>query len=166
MTTSLNIDNNNDQDDHDEQAPLDNNSQPLDEHILAIIRKTKKDEHNGHRTIRPALLASELGLSVEDATKELCGLLSAVGGGNDGASFVFEKVDMPGQVDGIGTKATTMVFTFPHDFEERAKKYRRQSDMKQRLQVLTTGLVKFIKVFTAFGLIISLAVLIIAGICL
>ena len=169
MTSSLNIDNNNEQDDekdYDEQAPLDNNSQPLDEHILAIIRKTKKDEHNGHRTIRPALLASELGLSVEDATIELCGLLSAVGGGINGASFVFEKVDMPGQVDGISNKATTMVFTFPHDFEVRAKKYRRQSDMKQRLKVIITGLVKFIKVFTAFGLIISLAVLIIAGICL
>lgn len=166
MKSSLNIDNNNnDQDyDDDEQAPLDNNSQPLDEHILSIIRKTKKDEQNGHRTIRPALLASELGLSVEDATKELCGLLSAVGGGNDGACFVFEKVDMPGQ--DISNKATTMVFTFPHDFEVRAKKYRRQSDMKQRFQLFTTGLIKFIKVFTAFGLIISLAVLIIAGICL
>ena len=168
MATSLNIDqsNNNEDENDDEQAPLDNNSQPLDEHILSIIRKTKKDEQDGHRTIRPALLASELGLSVEDATRELCGLLSAVGGGINGASFVFEKVDMPGQVDGISNKATTMVFTFPHDFESRAKKYRRQSDMKQRLQVFTTGLIKFIKVFTAFGLIISLAVLIIAGICL
>ena len=166
MTSSLNIDNNNDLHDDDEQAPLDNNSQPLDEHILSIIRKTEKDEQDGHRTIRPALLASELGLSVEDATRELCGLLSAVGGGSNGACFVFEKVDMPGQVDSISNKATTMVFTFPHDFEARAKKYRRQSDMKQRLKVFTTGLIKFIKVFTAFGLIISLAVLIIAGICL
>ena len=170
MTTSIDIDNNDEEnDDDDEQAPL--NSQPLDERILDIIRNTKKDEHDGHRTIRPALLANSLGLSVEEATRELCGLLSAVGGGEDGASFVFERVDMPGEDDTAKSSSsfgatTTMVFTFPHDFDKRAKRYRRNSDMKQRVQTFAVGLIKAVKVFTAFGLIISLAVLIIAGICL
>ena len=170
MTTSIDIDNNDEEnDDDDEQAPL--NSQPLDERILDIIRNTKQDEHDGHRTIRPALLANSLGLSVEEATRELCGLLAAVGGGEDGASFVFERVDMPGEDDTAKSPSsfgatTTMVFNFPHDFDKRAKRYRRNSDMKQRVQTFAVGLIKAVKVFTAFGLIISLAVLIIAGICL
>ena len=49
---SLDIDNNEDAgeyDDDDERVPL--NAQPLDERILDIIRNTKKDEQDGHRTI-------------------------------------------------------------------------------------------------------------------
>jgi len=157
-------------DDDEEHAPL-NSSTPLDEQILNVVRNAKKDDNYGQRTIRPALLASELGLSVEEATRELCGLLSAVGGGVDGASFVFERVEMPTADGGASSSAasanaTTMVFTFPGDFDKRAQRYRRRADWRQRLHSLSTGAVKTIKIFTAFGLIISLAVLIIAGICL
>ncbi|KAL7538106.1 hypothetical protein ACHAXR_008293 [Thalassiosira sp. AJA248-18] len=172
--------------DDEEQSPL-NSSTPLDERILDVVRNAKKNDnhrgssnsdHNGY-VVRPALLASELGLSVEEATRELCGLLSAVGGGEDGASFVFERVEMPvggghhqdnnkndGAAAVVGAKATTMVFTFPEDFDKRAKRYRRQSEWRERFHSLSIGFVKAIKVFTAFGLIISLAVLIVAGICL
>ncbi|KAL9188731.1 hypothetical protein ACHAXT_007109 [Thalassiosira profunda] len=158
------------EDSDDERAALSSDAAegtPLDERILSIVRRVPKNAE-GRRTIRPALLASELGLSVEDATKELCGLLSAVGGGEDGASFVFERVEMPG-VDGgkaAAATTTTMVFSFPEDFAARAKRFRRSAEWKQRLHALTVGVVKAVKVFTAFGLIISLAVLIIAGICL
>jgi len=157
----------------EEESPLTSN--PLDLRILNIVRNAKKDDLTGHRTIRPALLASELGLSVEEATRELCGLLSAVGGGEDGASFIFERVEMPPREDdgsvgvagaAINATATTMVFTFPSDFDKRAQRYRRRSDLRQRLHSLTSALVKAIKIVTAFGLIISLAVLIIAGICM
>ena len=67
-------------DDDEEQVPL--TSTPLDERILDVVRKAKKND--GHRAVRPALLASELGLSVEESTRQLCGLLAAVGGGEVG----------------------------------------------------------------------------------
>ncbi|KAL7436358.1 hypothetical protein ACHAXH_007596 [Discostella pseudostelligera] len=170
MATSLD-------DNDEEQAPL--NSTPLDERILEVVRNAKKDRQGGGTiTVRPALLTSELGLSVEEATCELCGLLSAVGGGEDGASFKFERVeetpknndnDSAGTTgrDGVAAVgATTMVFTFPSDFEEQAKRYRRHSDFRHKLHILCIGFMKALKIFTAFGLIISLAVLIIIGICL
>lgn len=166
MATSLD-------DNDEEQAPL--NSTPLDERILEVVRNAKKDRACGDTiTVRPALLTSELGLSVEEATRELCGLLSAVGGGEDGASFKFERVEITSKNNndsdsaggGPNVGATTMVFTFPNDFEQRAKKYRRHSDFKHKLYILCVGFVKALKIFTAFGLIISLAVLIIIGICL
>lgn len=151
--------------DDEEQVPL--NSTPLDERILDVVRKAKKND-NGHRTVRPALLASELGLSVEEGTRELCGLLAAVGGGLEGASFVFEKVEMPDSEASaaVATSTTTMVFTFPPDFAERAIKHRREEEWRQRIRTLSIGVVKATKIIMAFGLIISLAILIIAGICL
>mmetsp|Transcript_7754 Transcript_7754/g.11753 ORF Transcript_7754/g.11753 Transcript_7754/m.11753 type:complete len:580 (+) Transcript_7754:72-1811(+) len=131
--------------------------------ILELVRKSSSENNEDKHchVVRPAQLVSSLGLSIEDATRELCGLLAAVGGGEDGASFVFEKVELPDSA-----AATSMVFTFPHDFEKRALRHRRNADFKQRLRTLSIGIVKATKIFTAFGLIISLAVLIIAGICL
>ena len=136
---------------------------PPDIDILELVRKSSSENNEDKHchVVRPAQLVSSLGLSIEDATRELCGLLAAVGGGEDGASFVFEKVELPDSA-----AATSMVFTFPHDFEKRALRHRRNTDFKQRLRTLSIGIVKATKIFTAFGLIISLAVLIIAGICL
>jgi hypothetical protein len=172
--------------DREERTPL--NTAPLEERILAVVRRSRRDDEGGgsgggRRTVRPAILASELGLSIEEATRELCGLLSAVGGGEDGASFAFERVGMPaaaaggdGHGDGASSSSaavaaadgatTTMTFTFPADFEERALRHRRRSDLGRRLRALMMVIVKAVKIFTAFGLVISLAVLIIAGICL
>mmetsp|Transcript_8370 Transcript_8370/g.12574 ORF Transcript_8370/g.12574 Transcript_8370/m.12574 type:complete len:583 (+) Transcript_8370:37-1785(+) len=132
--------------------------------ILELVRKSSSENNEDKHchVVRPAQLVSSLGLSIEDATRELCGLLAAVGGGEDGASFVFEKVELPDSA----AATTSMVFTFPHDFEKRALRHRRNADFKQRLRTLSIGIVKAAKIFTAFGLIISLAVLIIAGICL
>jgi len=145
----------------------DNNTATAAPDILELVRNSssenKEDKHC--HVVRPAQLVSSLGLSIEDATRELCGLLSAVGGGTDGASFVFEKVEVPGAAT-AGASATSMVFTFPSDFEQRAFKHRRNADFKQKLRTLSIGIVKMTKIVTAFGLIISLAVVIIAGICL
>ena len=92
MATSIDDDG----DENEERAPLAaTTTTPLDERILAVIRRTRKDDENGNRTLRPATLASELGLSIEEATRELCALLSAIGGGEEGASFKFERVEMP-----------------------------------------------------------------------
>jgi hypothetical protein len=173
MATSIDDDG----DENEERAPFSANATtPLDERIIAVIRRTRKDDENGHRTIKPATLVSELGLSIEEATRELCGLLSAVGGGEDGASFKFERVEMPVEDNYGGEEETvvgsldvvtmTMVFTFPIDFEERVTRYRRHSDYKRRLCVLIKGITKMTKIVVAFGLIISLAILIIAAICL
>ena len=159
--------------DREERIPL--NTDPLEERILVVVRRSRRDDEGGgggggggRRTVRPAILASELGLSIEEATRELCGLLSAVGGGEDGASFAFERVGMPAAAAGGGADgaATTMAFTFPADFEQRALRHRRRSDLGRRLRALMKVIVKAIKIFTAFGLVVSLAVLIIAGICL
>ena len=66
-------------------------------------------------TIRPGRLSQELGLSINDASAELCGLLKAVG---PGSTFKFEEID------GI----QTMVFTFPPDFEKLALANERKED--------------------------------------
>mmetsp|Transcript_6739 Transcript_6739/g.15598 ORF Transcript_6739/g.15598 Transcript_6739/m.15598 type:complete len:571 (-) Transcript_6739:84-1796(-) len=151
---------------------------PLDDRILTVVRLARKDA-DGLRRVTPAHLSSELGLSVEDATRELCGLLAAVG---SGAGFVFERVEMPtvggdapdGTNESAGNEsegkaappaATAMVFTFPDDFERLARRSRRSSDWKRRLSSSAAALVRALKVFTAFGLVISLAVLIVAAIC-
>ena len=65
--------------------------------ILELVRNSSSENNEDKHchVVRPAQLVSSLGLSIEDATRELCGLLSAVGGGEDGASFVFEKVELP-----------------------------------------------------------------------
>eukprot|EP00804_Cyclotella_cryptica_P020167 CCRYP_010886-RA/>CCRYP_010886-RA protein AED:0.03 eAED:0.03 QI:0/-1/0/1/-1/1/1/0/643 len=149
----------------------DNHHESLDRRIIALIRQCPPPpdddyQRNAH-VIRPAFLASHLGLSLDDATSELCGLLSAVGGGGSkeggGASFVFEKVESP---DGHDGTTMTMVFTFPVDFEARALSYRRKADWYQRLKILAAVVVKVVKIVTAFGLIVSLAVLIVVGVCL
>lgn len=149
----------------DEQIPLSDSSASSAPDILEIVRNSTKNDDNCH-VVRPAQLVSSLGLSIEDSTRELCGLLSAVGGGENGASFVFESVQHPTSSAAASAATTTMVFTFPPDFEKRALRHRSKADFKQRLHTISIGVVKVIKIFTAFGLIISLAVLIIAGICL
>ena len=144
-----------------DQLPFDPSLPPLDERVISVVRAAP--DH----TLRPARLASELGISVEDATAELCGLLRAVGGGEGGASFKFEEVGIDG--DGTNKNAstkstTTMSFTFPTNFEARAKRTRRTNDAKQTILSALDVAARALKVFIAFGLIISLAVLSIASI--
>ena len=128
---------------------VDLSQSPLDERILSIIRSCKD------YTIRPARLASDLGISVNDACAELCGLLSAVGGGHGGASFTFEQVEHG---------PPTMVFMFPPDFERKARATRRKQDMKETLNNFLRFLLKLLKILTALGLVLSLLILTVAGI--
>ncbi len=134
---------------HNEQQDF-LDSSPLDLRVLEAVKGVP--DHK----IKPAVLASRLGISIEDASAELCGLLRAVG---SSATFSFESIDVPG-----GT-TTTMVFHFPIDFEQKAQSSRKKEDIKQVLSNIFYLAVKILKVVVAFGLIISLAILLLAGIC-
>ena len=116
----------------DEVQPLSSatNHESLDQNILRLIHQCPLNDSN-HYVIKPAYLASRLGISLDDAQSELCGLMSAVGGGEDGASFVFEKVES------LNASTMTMVFTFPCDFESRALSYRRKLNWYTRFVTLS-----------------------------
>jgi hypothetical protein len=131
----------------DNTTDMDPPGPPLDERVINIVKTTPD------RTIRPARLAAALGVSVNDACAELCGLLRAVGAGQDGASFRFESVE--GQ--------HVMVFTFPPDFERRARRKRSQETLWNVLSSGALVAIKILKVVTAFGLILSLLILSIAA---
>ena len=123
----------------------------LDDRIVQIIDSLPD------RTIRPARLAAELGISVNDACAELCALLAAVGGGVDGASFRFEKL-VEDQQDVV------MVFQFPPDFAKRARRQRRADDLWTTCRAALGVGIRALKIITAFGLILSLLILCVAAV--
>lgn len=127
---------------------------PLDLRIIEVI------ESIPNRTVRPGRLASDLGISIEDASAELCGLLAAVGGGTDGATFRFEKTGptTTESSSSISGSVLTMVFTFPPDFKRRALNKRRQDDLAHIVQGLLKIVIKALKIVTAAGLILSLLI--------
>lgn len=119
-------------------------AESLRSRILGTVKDSEKF------TIRPAKLSSELGISMDEANAELCGLLKAVG---KGSSFHFEEIG------GVNT----MVFVFPPDFEKQAFRSERKEDFKTLLlDALQVG-VKIAKVVTAFGLILSTVIVSVAG---
>ena len=126
----------------------DDDQKPLGERVIAAI------ESLPDRTIRPARLAALLGLSVNEACAELCGLMAAVGGGTDGASFTFAHVN----------STPVMVFSFPPDFAARALKYRTRQERWRRLSDAARLTAKCLKIITAFGLILSLFILLVCAI--
>jgi hypothetical protein len=148
----------NDCDDNNEQ----DNHPPLDSRVIETIRRTKPNY-----TIRPAKLATELGISIDDASSELCGLLRAVG---SSATFRFESIPsdlkLTSKSKGTSCPTVTMVFCFPPDFEKKAYATRRKEDMKEVWWNILYALIKILKVIVAFGLIISLAVVLIGGLCI
>lgn len=133
----------------DDDRISDEFSQPLDKRVIEAIKSIPD------RKVRPAHIAKELGISVNDACAELCGLLAVVGGGLDGASFKFEKVE--------GGK-DVMIFDFPTDFEARALRNRRAQDFWATCRRFMSVALRFFKILTAFGLILSLLILCIAAI--
>lgn len=150
---------------YEENEPLDD-LPPLDLRIIEVVRNAPDLK------IRPARLSSELGISVEDANAELCGLLRAVG---STASFSFESVrtsttrehrkELSKSQESKDVVATAMVFQFPEDFEAKAQSSRKKEDFQKVLMNIFALTVKIVKVLVAFGLIISLTILLIAGIC-
>jgi hypothetical protein len=112
--------------------------------ILEIV----KDSPN--HIIRPSTLSQKLGISLNDANAELCGLLQAVG---EGSSFQFETVG----------NVKVMVFEFPPDFERRALRQQRKNDWMLTLRYFGGIFIKAVKVLTAFGLILSILIVSIAG---
>jgi hypothetical protein len=125
--------------------------EPLGERVVHAVQSLPAAE----RSLRPAKLAALLGhsVSVNEACAELCGLMAAVGGGEDGASFQFER--MEGQ--------HVMVFTFPADFAQRALLHRRREERWQDFYEFLRVLVRGLKILTAFGLILSLFILCVAA---
>lgn len=67
----------------------DGSREALDRRILNIVRASPNN------TVRPARVASELGISFTDACAELCGLLAAVGEVITGHRFILKKSMAP-----------------------------------------------------------------------
>ena len=116
---------------------------PLRTSVLSIVKSSP------NYTIRAAKVSQELGLSINDASAELCGLLQVV----PGSTFSFEVID------GV----QTMVFTFPSNFEQRALQHQTQDDLWQTCIEIAKAVSKVLKIITAFGLILSTVIVSIAG---
>lgn len=137
--------------DEQERAPLSieqededtSNGKPLDERILELVAKNPAK-------VYPTRLVTELGLSHEDSSAELCGLLKAVG---SGASFQFEHLE----------NDVVMCFSFPPDFRKRARRSRTEHEWGQVIWKTMLVVVKVLKIVTAFGLILSLLIVTVAG---
>lgn len=123
----------------------------LDKRVLDSISKCPDYK------IKPAILASDVGISIEDANAELCGLLQAVG---PTATFQFETIKNEEAKDTV-----VMVFRFPSDFRSKAYAFRRKESVKAVLCNIASLLWKIVKVVIAFGLILSLAILLIGALC-
>uniref|UniRef100_A0A7S3VDV8 Uncharacterized protein n=1 Tax=Chaetoceros debilis TaxID=122233 RepID=A0A7S3VDV8_9STRA len=143
------------------------NQVAFDKRIIETVKSCR------NFTVRPARIASELGISIEDATAELCGLLRAVG---ESATFTFEESSITTNSsstnsnssstnESMSAKTMTMVFQFPHDFERKAYAARRKEDLKETLTKIASLAWRILKVFTAFGLILSLTIILISGMC-
>jgi hypothetical protein len=122
---------------------IQSHGKPLDERILDLVAKNPSK-------VYPTRLVTELGLSHDDASAELCGLLKAVG---SGASFQFEHLEHD----------VVMCFSFPPDFRQRARRSRAQHEWSERLWTTIAYVVKVLKIVTAFGLILSLLIVTVAG---
>jgi hypothetical protein len=148
----------NDCDDNNRQ----DNHPPLDSWVIEIIRQMKPNY-----TIWPAKLATELGISIDDASSELCGLLWAIGSLK---TFWLESIPsdlkLTSKSKGTSCPTVTMVFCFPPDFEKKAHATRCKEDMKEVWWNILYALIKILKVIVAFSLIIALAVILIGGLCI
>lgn len=124
--------------------------------------KNTSDDTRYH-VIRPAIIASELGLSLSDACAELCGLLAAVG---SSATFSFQAPsnDNHHHHDNHNTTNTVMVFWFPQNFQRLAKRHLQKESLVAQLQTTFLWLIKLVKMTVAFGLLLSLTILCLAGI--
>jgi len=93
------------EDDNDDASLFDDWTDSLECQVLDVIERAPR------LTIAPARLAAAVGLSIEDATAELCGLSAAVGGGYDGATFAFHQAAT--NDTRTPPPPPVMVFTFP-----------------------------------------------------
>ena len=119
---------------------------PLRTKVLNVVKSCPDN------TIRPAKLSQELGLSIEDASANLCGLLRLCKPGS--SSFKFETIN------GV----QTMVFVFPPDVEQQALASQRKEDWQDNLRGAARFALKVLKMLTAFGLILSTIIVSVAGV--
>jgi hypothetical protein len=133
-------------DDENDDRDDEHDPTPLRTQILALVKESPQ------YTIRPTTLSQKLGISLNDANAELCGLLQVVG---EGSSFRFEKLP--------NSQTQAMVFVFPPDFEKRAYREQRKDDWISTFRACGIVTIKALKVLTAFGLILSILIVSIAG---
>jgi hypothetical protein len=110
-----------DLDDADENDHVEDSSSlgSLQDRIVQVMASWPK---SSLQRVAPMQVAAELGISVEDATAELCQLMAVVGNDAHGATFSFEKLSPPKPSDPTKSPIqanpnqhhhVTMVFTFP-----------------------------------------------------
>ena len=141
----------------------------LDFRIVEVIKKNGCTPQTKRYKIRPAQVASELGISIDDASAELCGLMRAVG---KSASFLFESIPVNNSTISIPSHSgrnmkrstTVMIFDFPTDFERKAYLTKRRESLREIVWNFMCALFKVLKVIVAFGLIISAMVVVIYAI--
>jgi hypothetical protein len=139
--------------DHDRDNGGNGTAAPLRTQVLNLVKEST------NYTIRPATLSQKLGISINDASAELCGLLQIVG---SGSTFHFEDVGGNNDTQ-TGGRFKSMVFSFPPDFERRALRAQRREDWKTIMWAWAEVSIKALKVLTAFGLILSTIIVAIAG---
>jgi hypothetical protein len=113
--------------DDDENDHVEESSSPwsLQDRMVQAMASWPK---SSLRRVAPIQVATELGISVEDATAELCHLMSVVGNDANGAAFSFEKLSPPQPFDPSKSPIqlspghhhqVTMVFAFPAGTERK-----------------------------------------------
>jgi hypothetical protein len=85
ITSTIDLDDENDQSDS-------GSSSSLQDRLVKVMAAWPK---SSLQRVAPIQVATELGISVEDATAELCHLMSVVGNDCDGATFSFERLPPP-----------------------------------------------------------------------
>lgn len=141
----------------------------LDFRVVEVIKKNGCTPHTKSYKVRPAQVASELGISIDDANAELCGLMRAVG---ESASFQFESIPINNSTisshshsgRNIQKRTTVMIFHFPTDFERKAYFTKRKENLREIMWNFMCALFKVMKVIVAFGLIISAMVVVVYAI--
>ena len=147
-----------DDDDDDDDATNDDADDEYRRRQDTILELVERN----HASVKPALLVQELGMSVNDASAELCALMSAVG---SEASFSFETAAAAGGGPKHNTtSAPVMVFHFPPNVRNRLNRQQKQQDLKEVL-ITAAGVVwKLLKIVTALGLLLSLCIVSIAAV--
>ena len=121
-----------------------NDEDDLGDKVLAYIQN-EVDKSN----IRAAKLAAHLGISVDDAEAELCGLLSATGCG----SFRFERQNSDGS-----SLESFMVFSFPDDISRVASVVRRRESLQASMIAFFNSFLMFLRFLAGIGIFLSIAI--------
>mmetsp|Transcript_18968 Transcript_18968/g.29308 ORF Transcript_18968/g.29308 Transcript_18968/m.29308 type:complete len:305 (-) Transcript_18968:42-956(-) len=148
--------NNNSSNEHNNNNADEEETDTLGSQVLSYISKQLKQQQQNdttHIVVRPANLATHLGISIDAAERELCGLLSATQCG----SFEFENSN--------GNNSVSMVFQLPRDIVFRAQSVRRREGCWYVLHhSVLVPLVTTLRVLAGIGILLSITIVAIAAI--